>query len=201
MVSVMSKLASQQDRRIEVSDAAWRVILREGLDRTSMRAIAQELGATTGVVTHYFRDKDELMLFALDRLITKTITNMKASIEGYEGLERLERMLLTPLPLQPGDEAEWKIWIAFLGCAIGREALMVEHRRRYADLHNLVLKELQVLQAAQWIRADLDLNLEANALVALIDGIGTSFVIDSAQLSPDEQRYLVRRYVDGLRRK
>ncbi|MEM1280326.1 MAG: TetR family transcriptional regulator, partial [Cyanobacteria bacterium P01_H01_bin.152] len=33
----------QQDRRLEVSEAAWRVIVREGLDRTSMRAIAQEM--------------------------------------------------------------------------------------------------------------------------------------------------------------
>ena len=56
----------QQDRRIEVSEAAWKVIVREGLDRTSMRAIARELDCTTGVVTHYFRDKQELILFALN---------------------------------------------------------------------------------------------------------------------------------------
>jgi AcrR family transcriptional regulator len=48
-------LKSQRDRRLDVSEAAWRVIAREGLDRTSLRAIAQELGCTTGVVTHYFR--------------------------------------------------------------------------------------------------------------------------------------------------
>ncbi len=55
------------DRRLEVAQAAWRVIVREGLDRTSMRAIAQELGSSTGVVTHYFRDKEELILFALEQ--------------------------------------------------------------------------------------------------------------------------------------
>jgi AcrR family transcriptional regulator len=36
---------SYGDRRIEVAKAAWRVIVREGLDRASMRAIAQELGS------------------------------------------------------------------------------------------------------------------------------------------------------------
>ena len=56
---------SYDDRRIEVAKAAWQVIIREGLDRTSMRAIAQELGSSTGVVTHYFRDKEDLILFAL----------------------------------------------------------------------------------------------------------------------------------------
>lgn len=194
----MAKLSTQYDRRVEVSDAAWRVIVRDGLDRTSMRAIAQELGSTTGVVTHYFRDKDELMLFALDRVIAQTITHMQASAEGYTGLERLERMLLTALPLKPGDETEWQIWVAFLGYAIGRERLMAEHRRRYADLRQLVLKELQALQAVQLIRADLDLNLEANALVALADGIGTGFVIDPTHFTPESQQFLVRRYISGL---
>lgn len=56
------------DRRIEVAQAAWRVLVREELDCTSMRAIAQELGSFTGVVTHYFRDKEELILFALELL-------------------------------------------------------------------------------------------------------------------------------------
>lgn len=196
----MAKLSNPHDRRIEVSDAAWRVIVREGLDRTSMRAIAQELGSTTGVVTHYFRDRDELMLFALDRIITRTVANMQASTEGYTGLERLEQMLLKPLPLQPGDEAEWKIWVAFLGYAIGREALMAEHRRRYADLRQIVRQELQALQAGGIIRADLDLNLEANALIALADGIGTGFVIDPTHFNSKEQRFLVRRYINSLKR-
>ena len=61
----------QLDRRIEVSEAAWKVIVREGLDRTSIRAIARELDCTTGVVTHYFRDKQELILFALNQVTAK----------------------------------------------------------------------------------------------------------------------------------
>ena len=34
------KLGAQQDRRLDVATAAWRVIVRDGLDRTSLRAIA-----------------------------------------------------------------------------------------------------------------------------------------------------------------
>jgi AcrR family transcriptional regulator len=76
-----------RDRRIEVANAAWRVIVREGLDRTSMRAIAQELGATTGVVTHYFRDKEALILFALERVFEHVLVDMQAATQGRNGLE------------------------------------------------------------------------------------------------------------------
>lgn len=48
-----------------------------------MRAIAQELGSTTGVVTHYFRDKDELMLFVLDRVFENLNQQMQSCIERY----------------------------------------------------------------------------------------------------------------------
>lgn len=76
-VAVNSRRAmSYDDRRIKVAQAAWRVIVREGLDRASMRAIAQELGSSTGVVTHYFRDKEELILFALEQVFENTLVNM-----------------------------------------------------------------------------------------------------------------------------
>ncbi len=189
---------NKSDRRLEVAEAAWRVIIREGLNNTSMRAIAQELGSTTGVVTHHFRNKDELMLFAFDRVIQKTINQMQTSMEGLTGLDRLEKMVLAPLPLEPGDEVGWKIWVAFLGYAIGHEYLMEEHQRRYAQISEVISQELKELQTAKLIRADMDLQLEANGLIALIDGIGTGFIVNSANFSPQQQKYLVQRYIYSL---
>lgn len=190
-------MTNLSDRRLEVSEAAWRVIVREGLDRASIRAIAQELGSTTGVVTHYFRNKDELMLFALNRVIENTIGSMQAQMQGYDGWERFERMVLAPLPLEEKDKVGWQIWVAFLGYAIGRARLMDEHRRRYADLRELIKKEMSALQTAQLVR-EIDLELEANALIALIDGIGIGFVIHPRHFTPKQQQYLVQRYVNSL---
>lgn len=189
---------NNSDRRLEVAEAAWRVIIREGLNRTSMRAIAQELGSTTGVVTHHFRNKDELMLFAFERVIQKTINQMQTSMKGLTGLDRLEQMILAPLPLQSGDEVGWKIWVAFLGQAIGHEYLIKEHQHRYAQICEIIIKELKDLQIAKLIRADIDLQLEATALIALIDGIGTGFVVNSINFSPQQQKYLVQRYIYSL---
>ena len=190
---------SQGDRRLEVTQAAWRVIITEGLDKTSMRAIAKQLGSSTGVVTHYFRDKNELMLFALERIFENLHRDMTSSMEKYEGIERLEQMVLAALPLESNSLDGWKVWVAFVGYAIGREKLMQEHQKRYDFLRQILCQELADLQAAKLIPADLDLNLEANALIALVDGIGTGVVIDPLQFSSDRQRYLVRRHIKALR--
>jgi AcrR family transcriptional regulator len=187
-----------RDRRIEVANAAWRVIVREGLDRTSMRAIAQELGATTGVVTHYFRDKEALILFALERVFEHVLVDMQAATQGRNGLKGLEQMICTALPLEMSDKDDWKVWVAFLGYSIGREHLVIEHRKRYDLLRQFISKELTNLQTAKLIRADIDVILEANALIALVDGIGTGIVIYPEQFSAKQQRYLVQRHINSL---
>lgn len=189
---------SYDDRRIEVANAAWRVIVREGLDRASMRAIAQELGSSTGVVTHYFRDKEELTLFALERVFEHVLEDMKVCIKGRQGIDRLEQMILTALPLNVSDKADWKVWVAFLGYSIGRKHLVQEHRKRYDFLRQIISQELADLQTANLIRADLDVTLEANALIALVDGIGTGVVICPEQFSAEQQQYLVRRHINAV---
>lgn len=192
------KTTSYNDRRLEVTEAAWRVIIREGLDRASMRAIAQELGSTTGVVTHYFRDKDELTLFVLERVFENLFNNIEAGVEGRQGLERLEQMVLAALPLEPSGIRGWQVWVAFLGYAIGRENLIEEHQKRYDSLRQMICKELTDLQTAKLIRRELDPLLEANALIALVDGVGTGLVINPKSFHPDQQRYLVQRHIKTL---
>jgi AcrR family transcriptional regulator len=51
-----------QRRLDEVDEAARRVIVRKGLRSTTMRDISREGGFTTGVLTHYFPDKDALIV-------------------------------------------------------------------------------------------------------------------------------------------
>lgn len=189
---------SYDARRIEVAQAAWRVIVREGLDRTSMRAIAQELGSSTGVVTHYFRDKEELTLFALEQVFENVIRDMKACAKGQRGIDRLALMIFAALPLEDIDRADWNVWVAFLGYSIGRELLVQEHRKRYDFLRQIISQELADLQIANLIRADLDLTFEANALIALVDGIGTGVVICPKQFSAEQQKHLVRRHLNAL---
>jgi AcrR family transcriptional regulator len=186
------------DRRQEVADAAWRTIVREGLDRTSMRAIAQELGTSTGVVTHYFRDKDELTLFALERVFQKMLGDMAAAIAGHQGTDRLEQMVLATLPLRAADLPAWQIWIAFLGYAIGRDRLMKEHQKRYEFLQKMLVEQLTELQADRLLRADLDLSLESNGIIAMVDGIGTGFVINPHNFPADLQKHLICRHLQTL---
>ncbi len=194
--------AVQNDRRLEVAEAAWRVIVREGLDRTSLRAIAHEMNCTTGVVTHYFRNKQELILFALHQVTARLQARMEAAMVGGAGdgagIDRFVAMLSSFLPVDQEGQDILRVWAAFLGYAVGREDLMTNHRHSAEQLRQAILKELETLQQQHSIRMDLDLESEANILLALVNGLSLDSLIQSRQLSLEQQTAVIRRYIENL---
>ena len=111
-------------------ECAWRVIIRDGVDRASIRSIAQELGGTTGIVTHYFRDKDELLLFALDRVI-KAIQAVEFPEKKSElTIKAIVDSWLKILPTSDESKDNWRVWTAFTGYAVGQEPQRAGRRRR-----------------------------------------------------------------------
>lgn len=189
---------SQQERRVEVSEAAWKVIVREGLDRTSMRAIAGELGCTTGVVTHYFRNKQELILFALDQVTEKLKQSMEEVADRPISVERLVEMLCAFLPLDTNRQEILKVWVAFLGYAVGRESLILEHQTSAGELREVIMQELKALKSANMIHEDIDVGVEANVLLALVNGIALDSLIQKNCLNSEQQKMVIQRYFNRI---
>ena len=80
-------------RRREVAEAVWRVLADTGFAGLSLRAVAREMGATTGLLTHYFASKGELVRHALDVVHDRTAPRMAAAGEGRRGLDGLRARL------------------------------------------------------------------------------------------------------------
>lgn len=56
--------AKHDERRHLIANVVMDVISREGLEAATVRRIAAEVDCSTTVITHYFSDKRELLLFA-----------------------------------------------------------------------------------------------------------------------------------------
>ena len=163
-----------------------------------MRAIAQEMNCTTGVVTHYFRNKESLILFALNQVTERLQVLMKNALENVSGTERLVVMLSAFLPIDLQRQEILRVWVAFLGYAVGRDKLMAEHQQSAAGLRTVIIQELKRLQADQLIRADVDPETESNALLALGNGVSLDSLIQANRLSVDQQQLVIRRYIEQV---
>ena len=107
-------------------------------------------------------------------------------------------MLLSFLPLDQERQEILRVWVAFLGYAVGRDGLMEEHRQSAAELRAVIIQELQALQSKGLIQADLVPQVEANALLALVNGIGIDTLIQADHLGPNQQEAIIHRYIAGM---
>lgn len=186
---------------MDVARAAWRVIVRDGLHEASVRAIAKELKATTGVVTYHFRDKEDLMLFALDRLSQSIEDAIDHQMRGAVGPDRLLRLLEATLPVGPRQAQGWRIWFVFTGYALAHPRLMEEHRRRLDRLRQRIATELSALRKVGAVAGTVKPLKEADAIVALGDGIGLSHLLRPELYPPARQREIMWTYLGPLLRR
>ncbi|MEK8143280.1 TetR family transcriptional regulator [Streptomyces sp. M10(2022)] len=68
-------------RRRTVVDALFRVVVRDGLQRTSLRAVADEAELNIGSLRHYFASQQELMGFAMQSMLDRLGSRLLQRVE------------------------------------------------------------------------------------------------------------------------
>lgn len=164
----MPKSVDPIQKRAELVAASWDVIAADGLKAATLRRVAAEAGCTTGALTHYFSDRRALLIDALRSAHFQAGARMlEAAERAPSGLERLKRVLLEALPLDPPRLREWRVWLAFWAESMNDPQLADENARRYTEWRRLVVDLVTPFEqnAAQT-------EPEVAHLVALIDGLG-----------------------------
>ncbi len=173
----MPKIVDRDQRREEVLEATWRVIARNGIDGVSIREVAAEGGYSTGVVAHYFRNKDDVVRSALFRVWRQESARIRQRTASLRGLAALEAIVREVLPLGAQRALEMAVWMAFWSRAIGDETLSSEQQRYYAEWRALLSKHLrEALEAGEIGKVDTE--AEAIRLAGLIDGIGIQAMLE-----------------------
>lgn len=175
----MPKIVDHEQRREELAAAVWRLASRDGLDAVTIRGVSAEAGWSTGALHHYFSDKEELLLFAFqtvaDRVGRRVAT---AREEAGEPLELARALLAIGLPLDDERRDETRVWFAFLGLALTRPPLARAQRLAYDAWRRLVADALRDARERRDIDEDVDVEREAAALVALVDGLAVQASFD-----------------------
>ncbi|MEV4006261.1 TetR family transcriptional regulator C-terminal domain-containing protein [Actinomadura sp. NPDC049753] len=118
-------------RRRDVSEAVWRVLAGRGFGGLTLRAVAAEMGASTGLLTHYFPNKRALVAYALDLADERTAG--RPLREAPPGLASLRAALLDVLPLTPAASDMNRIWVSSWDVALADPELGERQRLRYEN--------------------------------------------------------------------
>lgn len=186
----MPRVVDHEARRELIAEAAWRVIEREGVEGANLRRIAREAGFTTGVLTHYFADKHELMSFAFGLMVERSTARMVEAIEG----EGVAGALAQILPLDDERRRETTVWLTLMGASLTDPDLASELRRRYRQAREAMMPVF----GPKLGRAKGDPEDVADELLAVVDGITVDALTDPQRYPPARQLALLERALERI---
>lgn len=182
-------------RRQDVSAAVWRVMATRGFAGLTLRAVAAELGATTGLLTHYFPTKHALVAYALDLLEERTLARPRR--QAGDGLAALRDALLDILPLTPDATDSNRIWVSSWDTALADPALSADYARKYAHGRDRMLERVIAAQDAGELPPGEPTGLAAGAQAFAL-GLVVQVLFDPTAFPPARQVQLVDDYLAGL---
>ena len=180
-------------RRVELIDAAHRVFLREGLKGLTTTKICAEAGMSQGILTYYFRDKEEV-LFEMVRmnnriLADEIVSRLKAAANGWE---RLIALIDGNFPAAHYDRPTARAWISLYAEAAHNERygrLIRPYYRRLRSNIGPILKPLMTTGAIDHF---------VRGLAAMIDGLWLRRGHSETDMWLDEAKLLLVQYIERM---
>jgi AcrR family transcriptional regulator len=183
----MPKKVDHDARREELVLAAWRVIAANGIDEVTIRDIARESGYSSGVLAHYFKNKDDLLAHALRLSHTRIRKRYDAEVETPKAAEALQAILIDNLPMDEQRDLETRIEMSFWARALRNEELHEIQQEESETLRTLLRELLEQAQKDKAVSKKHDREEVLELLGAMIDGLSLHALLYPDRLPPKRQ--------------
>ncbi|MGW5738449.1 MULTISPECIES: TetR/AcrR family transcriptional regulator [Streptomyces] len=188
-------------RRTEVSQAVWRVLAAHGFGGLTLRAVAAEMGATTGLLTHYFPSKRALLKHALEVLDRRSADRPRPAAERAgeaSGLVMLRATLLDILPLDAESAASNRIWVASWDVALADPELAREHAERYRRARERMAGHIARAKQLGELPPEAGTEDTAAAAQSFVLGLVVQALFAPQEFPAERQIAMVDAYVTGM---
>ncbi len=187
----MPRIVDHVRRREEIAQLAVRVIQQEGAEHATVRRIARAGGFSIGVLTHYFRDKDELVAFAFQWVARQSFTALDAALAAAPpGLARLRTALEFMVPTA-STPSFFRVWLSLWGGAMHDPDLARVHRDYYARWRRRIRRHLDDAVRRREITAPRSRRDATDLLTAAVDGFWIGGTFEPGRFPLGRRRALV----------
>lgn len=195
--------------RREIATGVCDVVAQVGLENLTMRRIASHLGSTTGYISHYFADKEDLLEGAL-RAALEDVTTETGPLS--RNLDEWIENSVASLPSTERTRRFWLVLTAFQGASL--------HSPRLAEVLRVYVSEQEKALAAHLAAAlgepahghddnddendddagpvSAELTALARSTFALVSGLGTTSILNPDAFTTDQQRAVVAAGIQSL---
>jgi len=178
--------------RLEIASAACALVADGGMENVSLRRIAKQLGTTTGYISHYYLDKEDL----LEAALLAALDELHRPSSRPETLDEWLELGVEMLPRDGEALRFWRVLTAFQAASLNSPrlaAVLNEYAPdRVDDLSRLLADVVPPDTSAAEITS------LARAILLLLAGLGTTFTITPGTFAKAHQRAIVTTSVYGL---
>ncbi|MEQ5843221.1 transcriptional regulator BetI [Paraburkholderia acidicola] len=190
----MPKLGMREVRRAQLIDATLLTIDQAGLSGTTLASVAQRANISTGIVSHYFGDKDGLLEATMRHILRDlwAATTRRRNAAKSQPRARLRAVVAANFDVSQVSGPVMKTWLAFWTESMHEPELRrlqrVNTRRLYSNLCAEFAKELPRGAARR----------AASGLAAMIDGLWLRGALSGDPFDTRAALRLANDYIDML---
>lgn len=162
-------------RRQEILDRAIAVFAKRGAERTSLRAIAREVGVTHAALSHYFGSLEELLVEVYRQHERTGDEREQTSVDATPG--EIMRVSAHENREIPGMVQLYSTLVAN-ALEEGRPASREFATARFARLRGELTERVRHNQRSGRIRTDIDAESVAALVIAASDGLQTQWLLE-----------------------
>ena len=181
-------MGDRQAKRAELLDAAVSVIAREGFAGASLRKVAERAGSSTGAVTYYFANKEEMMAAVIESRFDAYDAMLRGVEDSLDIRAGFKRWLDS---ISSNGSGEWVAVCQLLAHARHEPRLAAVFERRYAKYRDVFASMLAKGQRQGSVRKDISADLLADQLSAMGDGWMMLFPIEPLRFQPSRVKALL----------
>jgi AcrR family transcriptional regulator len=194
----MPKIVDHESRRREIATLTLNVMRSVGIENASIRGIARRGGISMGVLTHYFKTKDDLVVFTFRWLSEQAYRQLERLIETRApGLDTLEAAIESVLP-KAREPAALALWMSLWDRAVRNPVFAEEHRNYYRRWRAYIRKFLADAVELRQIPGDLDIDTATDLIVAAADGLWLAMTLEPRRFSRRRRLMLLRKLIEDL---
>lgn len=197
----MPKLGMEEIRREQVIAATTRCIVKKGMAGLSIKDIAAEAGISTGIIYHYFKNKEEILLHVIRAAFQQSHQAVMETVEPLKSpRDKLLRHIENINDVPKTNSAFYALLLNYLGQTGSNEQVNTIIRKFFKNLRSYVRTYLMQDVDDKAFPTDRTEHLAA-IVIALGMGLGIMWTVDPDAFNLDEigetYKEVIRKFVES----
>jgi AcrR family transcriptional regulator len=184
------------ERRGQILDAFRICAVRNGLEKASLREVAEEVGLPVSNLHHFFKNRDEMVSELVKRIMGMILNDLSSALQDEKEPHRRFRKSIDFLFSPNAQKLEdGSLYYDFWSLAHRSETVRKTFRDQVRNQRNAILETLKATPELTGL-SRADMNEIANVLIALVEGTFYVLDMDGENVSPARMARLMRRFLE-----